>query len=259
MPRIIRCFGTIAAPFRSAAFSFDFSISADTQDYSLYDELVAAGWNESDPVDGTVTVESGVYVGASGTSSNAFVVSGLPAESSAKLINYGTITGAGGAGGGAEAGSHVDPGYDGGTGLRVESPLTVDNGSGQINGGAGGGGAGSATYYDGANFYTAAAGGGGGAGYVSGSGGTASGASSNDNGSSGSKTSGGAGGDASAAGADAHGGDGGAPGSDGGSSSAGGNYSTTTRSGGSVGNAIEGTSNITWESGSGNVSGPTTT
>ncbi len=53
-------------------FNFTPTISADTLNYNLRAAAVAAGWNQTDPLNATVTINSGVYVGSSNTSGYGF-------------------------------------------------------------------------------------------------------------------------------------------------------------------------------------------
>ena len=257
--------------FTSSIYAgFDITIDSDTQDFDLFEELTSTfNWNTTQLVEGTVTINSGIYVGASNPSTIAFNVDNIPSSSNIAIVNNGAIIGAGGAGGFA-VGSSLRDGSPGGIALRLTAPVTITNGSGQISGGGGGGGAALVARRDGSEVFSA--GGGGGAGYNFGAGGNVPGS----DGTAGTRTTGGAGGSESGdftvttstsvtftASGSTTGGTGGNPGQNGSA----GTSSLSTRTpesptdsvsaGGAAGNAIVGSSNITWISGSGNVSGPT--
>jgi hypothetical protein len=207
------------------AFRFLRTIASDTADYNLYNDLISNGWNGTKPLKVVVTINSGVQVYASSTSSYAFTISSIPARSSITLINNGTIVGAGGNGGSNSS----NPGGDGGPALYTNYATTITN-NGNIWGGGGGGGGG-ADGGDGSKYpaYVPGGGGGGGAGRVDGAG-------AYYNGSAGTLTAGGAYGHAG--GTSGRGGTGGDPGSAG---------ETTNGSGGAAGFYVIGSSNITWE------------
>lgn len=190
----------------NGTFNFTPTISADTMNYNLRAAAVAAGWNQMAPLNATVTINSGVYVGSSTTSGYGFDTgAGFPADTTLAVVNNGFIVGCGGDGG-ALISAEYTRGAPGGHAFRAQAPVTVTN-NGTIAGGGGGGGGGN---------------GGGGAGYAVGKGAG--------NGSNGTKTSGGAAGSLSGKGGDL----GGA-----GSNSLGG-------TGGASGKAIVGNANITW-------------
>lgn len=153
----------------------------------------------------TLTVNSGIYLGSSVVTSPAVAMGGFGPGDIVDIKNYGTIIGAGGAGG--ASGYSLQGGSDGGgggTAIYAEQYLTVQN-NGIIAGGGGGGG-GNAGFRQqqiiGYSSHSGAAGGGG-AGYVGGPGGQSGG-------SSGTRTAGGGPGSA-----ESPGGQGGGPGQDG--------------------------------------------
>lgn len=139
-------------------FFYTETISTNTNRYSLNNALTAAGWNGTDHVDATVTISPGVTVYSSVTGTAAFRVNpALPSLSSVTLINQGTIVGKAGAGGDGgdvafpgttDAGSN---GLGGGQGIRVLSPITINNTGGVIAGGGGGGGGGGSARNTGTN------------------------------------------------------------------------------------------------------------
>jgi hypothetical protein len=116
------------------AFTFTSTIASNTTNYNLSTAMTAAGWNGTDPVVATVTINGGVSVLSNNTGTPAFTVSSLPTGSAVSITNNGFIYGAGGAAGFA-------PGGAGGVGLSVSHPTTVTN-NGFITGGGGAGGAG---------------------------------------------------------------------------------------------------------------------
>lgn len=155
-------YGIGSGPIRLAAdgygkanrFRFNQTISSNTNDYNLKNAAIAAGWDQVLVIEATVTINSGVFVGSSSTSSAAFQTgSGFPAGSTLAVINNGFIVGRGGAGarlesgiggsgGGGGAGVTNGPG-----GLRGNVPGSIgSNGSPGTNtaGGAGGADAGTA-------------------------------------------------------------------------------------------------------------------
>lgn len=118
-------------------FAFNATISSDTQNYNLSTAAVGAGWNGSDPLLATVTINSGVVVGSSSTGTYAFTIPSLPTGSTVAITNNGYIVGCGGPGA-VTSGESSGPGGDGGPALSVAFATTITNASGTI-GGAGGG------------------------------------------------------------------------------------------------------------------------
>lgn len=140
------------------AFEFSPSISSTTTDYNVRNAAIAAGWDGVVPIQAVITVNSGVYLGGSATSTYAFATgAGFPAKSTITLINKGVIVGKGGAGG-----NYGSPGSPGGPAVSAAYPITIKN-LGTIAGG-GGGGAGSLTATV-SNVLAGGAGGGGGQGF----------------------------------------------------------------------------------------------
>lgn len=131
--------------------SFTFSppaISVDENDYNLITKATAAGWNGTDPLIATVTVNGGVVIGSS-TLGAAFAIGSLPAGSSVILTNNGYIEGKGGTGGTGGTLAH-GAGFDGTSGglaLSIGYATTVVNNG--VIGGGGGGGGGASTASDG--------------------------------------------------------------------------------------------------------------
>jgi hypothetical protein len=115
-------------------FLFTSTISSNTTNYNLGTAMTAAGWNGTDPVVATVTINAGVSVSSTSISNAGFTVPSLPATSTVNVTNNGTIYGVGGSAGYVAGGA-------GGVGLSVSYATTFTN-NGLITGGGGGGGAG---------------------------------------------------------------------------------------------------------------------
>ena len=144
------------------------TISSDRTNFNLSSAALAAGWDGVIPLNATVTVNSGVYVGSSSVSNAAFTIGSLPANSVVTINNNGYIVGVGGAGGNGYSGSQGSDGGPGGNALSVSYATTIYN-YGTIAGG-GGGGAGGGGFQRVVNDYTISGGaGGGGQGYQGGS------------------------------------------------------------------------------------------
>lgn len=166
---------TITQPY--AVFNFTIS-AAYTTSYNVKTQMIAAGWNGSDPALVNLTINtSATVVGGTNTSVAAIYVDRLDptALSQVTITNYGKILGRGGSGGrgwnlagdfrdGITGSSGGEPGGAGGTALYVSSTTRINN-FGRISGGGGGGGAGQAgfilSYY--LNGVVDSGGGGGGA------------------------------------------------------------------------------------------------
>lgn len=125
------------------AFKFALEITADRfSTYNLHDELIGAGWDGKIPVDGTLTINSGVTVVASSTASYAVDASfQFPAKSKLTIINHGQILGHGGRGGigGIMPSTPGGDGENGGPAIAVNLVTEIQN-NGIIAGGGGGGG-----------------------------------------------------------------------------------------------------------------------
>jgi hypothetical protein len=202
--------------------------------------ILAAGWDGASVVNATLTVNSGVYLGSTSTSTPALTISGtFPSGSVLTLVNNGHISGAGGAGGpGASSGTRGGvSGSPGGDAIHTTIPVTIQNIGYIWGGGGGGGGGGAANHYGGG-------GGGGGAGTLPGPGGLrgAGSFSSGGTGSSGTPTAGGAGGHGTSAGG--AGGAGGGPGLSGTAGGAGGGGGGG--GGAAKGKYLAGNSYVTW-------------
>lgn len=244
------------------SYKFRATIAANTTQYNLRAAAVAAGWDQVNPLDAEVTINSGIYISSNSTGVYAFDTgASFPPGSRLAVINNGFIVGRGGNGG---AGSRADPsigtniagsaGAAGGGALYVQFPISVTN-AGTIAGGGGGGGGGEGHKHvtsDTKGTYVNQAEGGGGGGGRSNTAADASGGSPNGGtGTVSSPGGGGAGGNyeltpvmtggaGGTGGAWGTGGNSGGGGS-GGSSSCGGPYG-----GGAGGAAVLGNTNITW-------------
>lgn len=122
------------------------SINSDQTNFNLANQI-----SISNAADVTVVIRPGVTIKASNSSTPAFTVGSLPSGSTLKIINQGTIIGAGGAGGpggnvpntnGSATYYAGTPGTPGGDALDISLDVTINNIDGSIVGGSGGGGGG---------------------------------------------------------------------------------------------------------------------
>lgn len=187
-------------------FFVNATISGSPRTLVLTSYLRSLGWNGTSPVRGNITIPSNVVIGAQSYGLVALDIDAIPIDSNLIITNYGTILGAGGAGGSSynnqsstASGSSAGSGQNGGTAVRASchpGTVTLIN-RGTIAGGGGGGGAVTAFQWYDKWSYLYAMGGGGGAGIPGGAGGSASSRSKATYrypGSPGSSTAGGAGG-----------------------------------------------------------------
>jgi hypothetical protein len=149
----------------------DVVISASTNNLNLWNYLLARGLAKADTAGSwTVSITSTAIIGSSTTSLPALDTGVFPSGSVLKIINNGTIVGAGGDGGNVDCGGYdvscvgwyPKAGQPGGAALRASIPVSIVNNH-RIWGGGGGGGGG--VIYIGSG---APGGGGGGAGFVPG-------------------------------------------------------------------------------------------
>lgn len=90
----------IPALLLSQGIEINLTVAADTDDYDLYAEALAAGWDGSSALALTCTVGVGIYIGSTSTASPGFQIGGVfPSGSQLHLINNGFILGKGGDGG----------------------------------------------------------------------------------------------------------------------------------------------------------------
>jgi len=248
---------------------FNYIFTANASNQTLRTVVDNAGYSGSGDV--VVTINSGVHIFSTSTGSAALVPGSFPSGVTVTLINNGYISGAGGAGATAyrdyQGGTPIAAGA-GGTALSASGisgfTFKVDNGSGTIRGGGGGGGyGGGSTNPYGNDYFDERSGGGGGGGGQGHNGGAAGGGGSIGgtppswaDGSAGSINSAGSGGTGTTNNNGIKAGNGGAGGSWGSSGSSGSDPVTpqgaavvgSTGAGGGAdgGNAVTGTSNITW-------------
>lgn len=218
---------------KSLGFTFNATISANTSNYNLRSAAVAAGWNQTVPLNATVTINSGVFVSSTSTSTRAFDTGAtFPSGTALALINNGTILGRGGNGGnggGVDGNGNSYPptgGGGGGPAFIAQYAITLTNNGTIGGGGAGGGGGNGYIQPSGPQLDYGGGGGGGGRGVSSGgAGGTSLGGARN----------GQAGGSGTLTGA-------------GGGGASGGSSAAAGASGGGLGNGacINGNSNITY-------------
>lgn len=117
-----------------------------------------------------LTINSGVYVYSTSTGTPALDMSSFASGAILQIINNGTISGMGGAGGaGVVQSSPAGSGSAGGDAIKVGvNSISVDNTNGFIYGGGGGGGAGGDSRFDAPSkdityqYYSGGGGGGGG-------------------------------------------------------------------------------------------------
>ncbi|MFT3848677.1 MAG: IPT/TIG domain-containing protein [Propionivibrio sp.] len=121
-------------------FTFIREIASNTQNYDVNAAAIAAGWDQTMPLKATITINAGVLVSSSSTAAYAFTVGATPPGSTVRVINNGTIVGAGGNGAVTKNLTSTAAGAGGG-GLLVKGPVIMTN-SGTIAGGGGGGGGG---------------------------------------------------------------------------------------------------------------------
>jgi len=145
------------------------TISSDTNNYNIYEALSSP----TNPVFVNLTINSGVVIGSTSSSSPALTTGNLPDGSIVIIINNGHIVGKGGDGanypGGQSSGAS---GGNGGPALEATVPTTIENNSVISSGGGGGGSGGGSTC--GECYDDPGAGGGGGAGRDIGLGGNSS-------------------------------------------------------------------------------------
>lgn len=154
-------------PGELAAGGIKLTISADTDNYDVF---TSAG-SPSGAVKVTVTVNSGVFIGSTSAGIASTDFDGFPAGSVLKLVNNGDIRGKGGKGGNASNGS----GSGGGTAVKVDQAIIIDNTNGNIFGGGNGGNASITQVHT--DCTAGGAGGGGGQGDQGGAGGSGVGSS----------------------------------------------------------------------------------
>jgi hypothetical protein len=149
-------------------FTFNATISSNTQNYNLRASAVSAGWNQTLPLIASVTVNSGVVVGSSSIATFAFSTGAtFPTGTTLSLTNNGFIVGRGGNGPAGVGSGNGNPGTAGGPALQAQYAITIYN-NGTVGGGGGGGGGGGAGRSVRFGWTAAGGGGGGGAGNTAG-------------------------------------------------------------------------------------------
>lgn len=123
---------------KANSFTFNKTISSNTQNYNLRSDAVAAGWDGVVALNATVTVNAGIYVWSDSTATAGFATGSIPVGSTVNITNNGFIIGKGGGQGAV----------DGGPAMNISYPVTITNNSYIAGGGGagasdqGGGGAG---------------------------------------------------------------------------------------------------------------------
>jgi hypothetical protein len=151
---------------KSNAFVFNRTISANTQNYNLLNDMVANGYVNGSGYTVNITINSGVYVWSDSTSIAGFDTGNITGTGTINITNSGFIMGRGGTGGGSASRivspgvTVVIPGLPGGPAINTVRPLNITNNSFI----AGGGGGGATFVTHGTSNSTNAVGGGGGAG-----------------------------------------------------------------------------------------------
>lgn len=167
--------GALRSNVGTTPFVFNQTISTNTANYSLTTAAAAAGWDQVSALVAAITINPGVTVYSTTSSSAAVTVSSnypLSSGSSVSIVNNGSILGAGGAGGQGElpSPSYYPPvsmgaGGAGGPGVKTTFPITITNNGTIAGGGGGGGGSGGLVYIDAdGNAYSSTPGAGGGVG-----------------------------------------------------------------------------------------------
>lgn len=121
------------------------TISTNTKALDLKAKATSLGWNGVNPIDFTITINSGIYiVGNTVGSLPAIYSSGTsstwPSGSIIRIINNGYIVGVKGYGGsGGNSYSFGQDGMRGGAAIQIPCYLSITNANGYIFGGGGGG------------------------------------------------------------------------------------------------------------------------
>ena len=246
-----------AASGGSLATVYNYTISSDTNNYSLYNTARASGYDGKSIATFNLTINASVVVGSVSNLFPALDLSGFP-NGVAINVTVGAgayVVGAGGAGGAGTGWPGTGgTGGNGGDAIWASSPVSITN-NGTVAGGGGGGG-GSEGWAPNGNYGIGGGGGGGGAGRIVGAGGggssSSAGGTTGGTGGVGTLTTGGAAGGGGThsgytAGAGGAGGNLGTAGSAGAGSPGnwnGSNYNPGP--GGAAGYYVRGTSNVTW-------------
>lgn len=248
---LLTSFSTVDQLDRQITIDSDFNnFNLRTVHDGIFPEVTA-----QDVIDGvtlTVTIASGVVVGATSILTAAFTVGSFPAGLPILVTNYGLVQGEGGnAGNGVPLFGSATAPQAGGPAFYTRQAIDLDNTGASIKGGGGGGGGGGSGAGLGDNQTGGGGGGGGGAGRTAGGAGLGetTAAAPGSDGSPGTLTAGGApgSGGTEGGGVGGDGGTGGAPGTAGGNgvNSGSGIITTSGQTGGAAGIAIDGISFIT--------------
>jgi hypothetical protein len=149
-PDATPAFSFIGSGNISDMFVINFIVNSARQDYVLYAELVAAGWNRISPVSCTFLLTPSGFLSASNQTGFAFDTGApLPTGSIEPILTFQNVVqgcpGNGGAGGlGNQNGA---PGFAGSDAMNVQYNITIDVSAGIIRSGSGGGGGGGGGYF----------------------------------------------------------------------------------------------------------------
>jgi hypothetical protein len=151
---------------KSNAFTFNRTISSNTQNYNLLSDMVANGYTNGSAFTANITVNSGVYVWSDSTSLAGFDTGSITGTGTINIVNNGFIIGKGGIGGGVSSATPngtatFNVGLPGGPAMNILKPVNVTNNS-YIAGGGGGGG--TKAFLNGSSVNACLVSGGGGAG-----------------------------------------------------------------------------------------------
>lgn len=136
---------------KANTFQFTQTITTNTANYNIRASAVAAGWDQVKPLAATITINSGVYLYSTSTSTPALATGvTFPAGSTFLVINNGAIYGKAGAGAAANSTNGCGApatGFAGGAAgpaVSINSNISITNNANISGGGGGGGGGGGA-------------------------------------------------------------------------------------------------------------------
>ena len=131
-------------------YNLNLTIASNTSSYNVYSAALAAGWTGTNPLNLSLTINSGVKVSGTGTTTSAAIVlNNLFAKSIITINNSGTIVGSGGTLGsnGSGAGTSGTPGNP--TSVTSGTFANGYNGTGYPTGPGAGGSTPGYNYYSG--------------------------------------------------------------------------------------------------------------
>ena len=131
--------------FLAGGATINVSATGSTNNYNIF---VDAFGSPTSAGSYCFTIDSGVTIGSTSTATYALTVGNFVAGSTVCIINNGTVTGKGGAGGDPVPGLAGGAGAAGGHGLLANFVVEIFN-NGAFYGGGGGGGAGGSGFSDG--------------------------------------------------------------------------------------------------------------